>query len=113
MRWERASSWIALASVPALALLCCVPGLATLGAMDANCGDAADGFDHECLDLSRPVFTVWPWVTGAVAVAALLATRWIRPRSTVARVALAGLVVVPPVLNAIFALVAVARTDML
>lgn len=102
--------WIALASVSAFALLCCVPGLAFVGAIDANCGD---GFDHECLDLSRPVFTIWPWVTGAIAVAALLATWWIPHRSTVARLVLAGLIVVPPVLNAIFAFAEVSKTGML
>jgi hypothetical protein len=112
-RRRRAAPWIALASVPALALLCCVPGFAALGGMDANCGDSADGFDHECLDLSQPVFTIWPWVTGAVAVAALAGTRWIPHRSTGARLALAGLIVVPPVLNAIVAFVAVVKTGML
>jgi hypothetical protein len=109
---------IALASVPALALLCCVPGSAALGAMDANCGESVDGFDHECLDPSQPVFTVWPWVTGAVAVAALavaamLGTRRIPHRPAGVGPALAGLIVVPPVLTAIFALAALMRTGML
>jgi hypothetical protein len=102
--------WIALASVSAFALLCCVPGFAVVGAMDANCGD---GFDHECLDLSRPVFSIWPWVTGAIAVAALLGTWRIPHRSAGTRLVLGSLIVVPPVLNAIFAFMEVSKTGML
>jgi hypothetical protein len=99
-RRAREAAFIALAAVPVLALLCCVPGFGALAAMDANCGDE---FSNECIDFSDPVFAVWPWVTGGVAAAALLAMRRIPYRSEGIRLLVGSLVVVPPVINALAA----------
>ncbi|BCY09308.1 hypothetical protein L3i22_043960 [Actinoplanes sp. L3-i22] len=97
----------ALVSVPLVSLLCCVPGFAVIGAMDASCGA---GFDHECMDLAEPVFTVWPWVTGGVAAAALLTLLAIPRRAEGLRLLAGAVVVVPPIVNALVAFAQLSRT---
>ncbi|BCJ47456.1 hypothetical protein GCM10010168_18140 [Actinoplanes ianthinogenes] len=96
------ATWIGLALVPAVSLMCCVPGFAAVGGMDASCGD---GFDHACMHTNTPVFSVWPLVTGGVAAAALLALLLVPRRLVSLRMFLGALVVVPPLMNALVAAV--------
>ncbi|AEV84262.1 hypothetical protein ACWT_3239 [Actinoplanes sp. SE50] len=97
---------VALLSVPLMSLLCCVPGFAALGGMDSSCGT---GFDHDCLNLSRPVFTVWPWVTGGIAAVALVTRLAIPRRAEGLRLVAGAFIVVPPLVNAVAAFAAVHR----
>jgi hypothetical protein len=109
-RFGRIAGVAGLVSVPAGSLLCCVPGFAAIGGMDASCGA---GFDHECMDLSRPVFTVWPWVTGGTAAVALLTLFAIPRRAEGLRLLVGTVAVVPPVVNALVAFAELSSTGLI
>ncbi|GAA4607085.1 hypothetical protein BJY16_006147 [Actinoplanes octamycinicus] len=98
---------LGLASVAAVALLCCLPGAAFVGGLDSSCGD---GFGHGCRDVSGPAFTVWPFVTGGVAVLAFLALVCIPLRAMSLRLLAGLLIVVPPLANALVAFVEMAES---
>ncbi|WP_045747745.1 hypothetical protein [Actinoplanes rectilineatus] len=107
-RAGRGAALAGLAAVPVVSLMCCVPGTAVLGQLDANCG--AD-FERACLDTSQAVFTVWPYVTGGVAFAAFLARAWIPRRKESLRLVVGAFVVAPPLVNVLVAVAEFAKAS--
>jgi hypothetical protein len=89
-RWLLPAVTLPIAAAPYL----CVPAIALLAQMDANCGT---GFDHPCFDGRHWAFTYGPMIAACISILSWILLWVTPPRYPAIRIFLAGLVVLPSV----------------